>query len=145
MKYIDNEELCFWWLYDIMYNKNWRLICKKNTPKLISLIKSWRSKIYNAEPKLYKKLAKYQVPFLGLFTQYYITVFIYKCPVDVVWRIFDVFLFEGEKIITHIIIKLYRSNKEKLMSLNQEKILNFLSDDILANYLKSKPVESLFT
>lgn len=85
------------------------------------------------------------MPFLGLFTQYYITVFVYKCPVDIVCRIFDVFLFEGEKIITHIIIKLYRYNKEKLMSLSQESILNFLSNDLLATYLKCKPVESLFT
>jgi len=32
---IGDPEMVFWCLYDIMFNKNWRLICKNNTPKFI--------------------------------------------------------------------------------------------------------------
>mmetsp|Transcript_20045 Transcript_20045/g.17732 ORF Transcript_20045/g.17732 Transcript_20045/m.17732 type:complete len:105 (-) Transcript_20045:406-720(-) len=39
MKNIDDEELVFWCLYDIMYNKNWRLILKDKTPKFLELVK----------------------------------------------------------------------------------------------------------
>lgn len=144
IKYIDNEELIFWCLYDIMYNKNWRLILKDGTPKLKNLVKSCRSKIYDSSPKMYKKLAKCKVPFYGVFASYYISIFANKCPIDIVARIFDVFLFEGESFITQVIVNLYTYNKANIMAMGSDDMNMYLSNSILADYLKSKPIESLF-
>jgi len=39
LKNINDEEKVFWCLYDIMYNKNWRLILKDETPKFKELVR----------------------------------------------------------------------------------------------------------
>jgi hypothetical protein len=63
-------------------------------------------------------MAKEKVPFSLIFTTYYVTIFINKCPIELAARIFDVFLFEGENAITNIVVKLYKHNKSRIMKLD---------------------------
>ena len=145
LKNINDEEKVFWCLYDIMYNKNWRLILKDETPKFKELVRVWRTSIYTEDKKLYKKLAKCGVPFLGIFAKFYISLFANICSVQVASRIFDVFLYEGEKRITQIIVKLFRFHKKKIMSIDKDDILSFVNENLLNSYLESNSISSLVT
>ena len=145
IKYVGEEEYVFWWLYDIMYYKNWRLILKNETPKFKDLVRGWRMKILEADKKLYKRLAKCEVPFLGIFSSYYMSLFVDIWPIEVACRIFDVFLFEGEKIITKIIVRLFVHNKKKIMEIDRDDLFQFLNEDLLSSFLKDKSIDQLFS
>lgn len=89
-------------------------------------------------------MAKEKVPFSLIFTTYYVSIFINKCAIELVARIFDVFLFEGENVITSIVVKLYKHNKSRIMKLDDCTMNDFLSNHLLDNYLAEKSIESLF-
>lgn len=144
IKNINDEELWFWCLYDIMYTKNWRLICVYNTPKLFSMIKYLRRRIYNEEPRMYKKMAKAEVPFKLTFTTYYVSCMIQMWSLETSWRIFDVFLHEGEGVITNIIINLHKSCKAKIMKQDCFSMNEYLSNNMLKDYLNENSIEALF-
>ncbi|CAI2364699.1 unnamed protein product [Moneuplotes crassus] len=140
---IEDEELSFWCLYDIMFNKNWRLILKDQTPKFFAVVKNCRRILYQEEPKLYKRMVKCKVPFAGIFSQYYISLFAYKLPKELVIRVLDVFLYEGEKKITQILIKLFKYNKKLLLSMDEDEVLEFTNNRLVSSYLDQESITSL--
>ena len=126
-----------------MYSKNWRLICKNQTPKLLSLIKTCRQRLYKEIPKVYKRLLKYDVPISGTLTQYFVTVFAKNWSLENASRIFDLFLFENDKWLTRIVIKLFSFFKSKILSLGEDELPMFWNHKIIEEYLKEKSIQSL--
>ena len=99
--------------------------------------------MYKEIPKVYKKLLKYDVPITGTLTQYFVTVFAKNWSLENTSRIFDLFLFENEKCLTRIIIKLFSHFKKKILELGEDELPMFWNHKIIEEYLKDNTIESL--
>ena len=66
-------------------------------------------------------------------SQWFITIFAVNFPADILARVWDLFIFQGMKIIYKIIIALLKINEELLLSLMFDEIMEkikFIYNDI---------------
>lgn len=110
-----DEEVTFWILYHIMYEKNWRQICKDGTPKLMEIIDEVKTKICDKSRRLYKHFLKHGIPLDSLISQFFTTLFIYMCPIDHSVRIIEMFLLEGDKLLHMVLIRFIVASKNKIL------------------------------
>ena len=59
--YIDNEELAFYTLVHIMYNKGWRMIYVENMPKLTELLQVLSKLLQRHVPEVHQHLHRFNV------------------------------------------------------------------------------------
>ena len=66
-------------------------------------------------------------------SQWFITIFAVNAPADILARVWDLFIFQGMKIIYKIIIALLKINEELLLTLMFDEIMEkikFIYNDI---------------
>ena len=76
-----------------------------------------------AAPKLHAHLAKENCSPSMYATQWFITLFAYSLPFDVVLRIWDVLMLEGMKAVFRIALALLTTQAESLMALEFESLV----------------------
>ncbi|ORZ17228.1 rab-GTPase-TBC domain-domain-containing protein [Absidia repens] len=67
-------------------------------------------------------------------SQWFMTLFAYRCPLDLVFRVLDMVFTEGTSIILNAALALMKKNQVTLLSLEFEGLLGFLGSDIFDVY-----------
>ncbi|KAI8968890.1 rab-GTPase-TBC domain-containing protein [Mycotypha africana] len=67
-------------------------------------------------------------------SQWFLTLFAYKFPLDVVFRIYDIFFIEGVNCLFRIGLALLSKNQSIILSLDFDNLVTYLKDDMLSIY-----------
>lgn len=67
-------------------------------------------------------------------SQWFMTLFAYKFPLDVVFRIYDIILAEGIEALYTFALALVQKNQSVILSLEFDALVNYLKSDILTVY-----------
>ncbi|ORZ12860.1 rab-GTPase-TBC domain-domain-containing protein [Absidia repens] len=67
-------------------------------------------------------------------SQWFLTLFSYRCPLNLVFRVFDMVFTEGTSVILNVALAFMKKNLETLLSLEFEGLLAFLGCDIFDAY-----------
>ncbi|KAI8646033.1 rab-GTPase-TBC domain-containing protein [Parasitella parasitica] len=67
-------------------------------------------------------------------SQWFMTLFAYRCPLDLVFRVFDLLFVEGSHIILNFALALMKKNQQVILSLEFESLLVFFSGTIFDAY-----------
>lgn len=59
-------------------------------------------------------------------SQWFITLFSYRCPIEISFRVIDLLLVEGSQILIQIALALITRNQEKILKLKFESLIEFL-------------------
>ncbi|AMD21428.1 HER149Wp [Eremothecium sinecaudum] len=89
-----------------------------------------------SSPTLYNYLIRSGIRSSMYATQWFLTFFAYKFPLDFVLRIVDVIFFEGIESLLKFAVVLLLKNESTLLTLNFEKLVQFLKDGLFYYYLK---------
>ncbi|KAI9486962.1 MAG: rab-GTPase-TBC domain-containing protein [Benjaminiella poitrasii] len=67
-------------------------------------------------------------------SQWFMTLFAYRCPLELVYRVFDLLFVEGSNIILNFALALIKKNQQTILSLEFESLLDFFSSGIFDAY-----------
>jgi hypothetical protein len=67
-------------------------------------------------------------------SQWILTLFAYRCPLHLVYRVFDLVLLEGAHMILHFSLALMKKNQKTILGLEFESLLKFFASDIFDLY-----------
>lgn len=67
-------------------------------------------------------------------SQWFMTLFAYRCPLDLVYRVFDLVFVEGSQVIINFALALMKKNQQVILSLEFESLLEFFSSTIFDIY-----------
>ncbi|KAL7323224.1 hypothetical protein PS15p_211157 [Mucor circinelloides] len=67
-------------------------------------------------------------------SQWFMTLFAYRCPLELVYRVFDLLFIEGSQIILNFALALMKKNQQVILSLEFESLLEFFSGSIFDAY-----------
>ncbi|KAF1807360.1 rab-GTPase-TBC domain-containing protein [Mucor lusitanicus] len=67
-------------------------------------------------------------------SQWFMTLFAYRCPLELVYRVFDLLFVEGSNIILNFALALMKKNQQVILSLEFESLLEFFSGSIFDAY-----------
>ena len=71
-------------------------------------------------------------------SQWFITLFSYRCPIELSFRVIDMLLVEGTQILIQIALALIIRNQEKILKLHFESLVEFLCNGIFAVFAVSE-------
>lgn len=89
------------------------------------------------DPQLYNHLIRQGIRSSMYATQWFLTVFAYKFPLDFVLRIMDVIVIEGIESLLKFSVTLLLNNSRNLIVLNFDPLLEFLKEDLFLYYAVS--------
>jgi hypothetical protein len=121
-----NEEIAFWSMVSVMYDKEWRYVYNDSTPKLIDMLSEFERHFIRILPELAGHLIDNNVPLALCFSHVFTTIFIYDIPIATATRIIDVFLYDGEHIIYKILLNMMKLKSEQILSHTTYGLLNYL-------------------
>lgn len=85
-------------------------------------------------PQVYRHLDAQGVLPTMYASQWFMTLFAYRCPLDLVYRVFDLVFVEGSQIIINFALALMKKNQQVILSLEFESLLEFFSGTIFDAY-----------
>jgi hypothetical protein len=68
-------------------------------------------------------------------SQWFMTLFAYKFPLDLVFRVFDIILVEGIESILRFAIALLKASHDKILNLDFEVLVEFLKSGLFEYYM----------
>jgi len=121
------EEDTFWILKTLMLNPPWDLaqLYKPGMPGSQLLLFQFECLLKHFVPDVASHLEKENIVPSMYATQWFITVFAYNFPFDIVVRIWDVFLYEGWKIVFRVAITIIKEHRKEILARDFEKILEY--------------------
>jgi hypothetical protein len=128
LTYID-EEPAFWLLHSLMVNYNMEGLYTTNFPKLAECFYIYYSLLKKYVNKVYLHLKLYNIAPTMFASQWFLTIFTNYFNFNILVRLFDCLLLEGEKIIYRIALG--------IMIVNQNMLLECKSFESILNCLKS--------
>lgn len=121
-------------LITLMKNYGIREFFLPEMPGLMLLLYQFDRVLEENSPILFNHLAREGIKSSMYATQWFLTFFAYKFPLEFVLRIFDIVLFEGYESILKFAVNLLLKNQEILIGLKFEHLLNFLKDGLFEYY-----------
>jgi len=112
-----DEETAFWTFVQIMWKKDWRSMFLEGTPKLCCMLEALSSQILLQLPDLAAHMLGEDVGLATAFTQSLLTICTCDLPFELAVRVMDLFIIEGEKVLTGLIISTLRLKRTKLLQL----------------------------
>ncbi|KAG0253869.1 GTPase-activating protein [Actinomortierella ambigua] len=67
-------------------------------------------------------------------SQWFMTLFAYKFPLDLVFRVFDIVFVEGVEALLRFAIALLKANHDRLLSMEFESLVEFLKNGLFETY-----------
>lgn len=92
-------------------------------------------------PVLYNHLVKQGIKSSMYASQWFLTFFAYKFPLNIVLRIYDSIITQGMESILKFAVNLMIQNEESLLSLNFDKLLQFLKDKLFNIYVSPEFID----
>lgn len=134
------EEEAFCLLVRLMNQYHLRDLFIQDMPGLHLHLYQFSRLLEDFEPALYCHLARRQVTPHLYATQWFLTLFAYRFPLQLVLRIYDLILSEGLEAIIKFGIVLMQKNAATLLAMNDMAALtNFLKDRVFDVYIDQSP------
>ncbi|CAD8093548.1 unnamed protein product [Paramecium sonneborni] len=134
---VTNDENAFWILYRLMTHYN--LTAKYKDPN--SLYREFYildNLISQYHPNTSKILKRHNIDLFYFTTEWFITMFSTALPINLFYRVFEIFLIEGEKTIFRCALTIIHYKEQKLTQLNDfENGLQFLKSNLDLQQLDS--------
>ncbi|ODV82477.1 RabGAP/TBC [Suhomyces tanzawaensis NRRL Y-17324] len=92
-------------------------------------------------PILYNHLVKQGIKSSMYASQWFLTFFAYKFPLDIVLRIYDIIITQGIESILKFAVNLMIKNESNLLALKFDKLLGFLKDKLFNIYINEEFVD----
>ncbi|GME81036.1 unnamed protein product [Ambrosiozyma monospora] len=128
-----SESFCM--LCKLMTNYGFRELYLPDMPGLHLKMYQFDRLIEDLLPELHIHLKRQGVRSSMYATQWFLTLFGYKFPLDMVLRIYDLVIAEGIECILKFAINLMMKNERALLNLNFDELLNFLKDKLFYYYI----------
>ena len=142
--YMPSHQSAFWGFVHIMNTLNWREVFLPGTPKLVRMLDSFSRQLESHMLDLYLHFQA-QGLHISVFAQYFLTVFAYKTPPELVVRVMDLFLLEGEQVLFNILIKMLQLKRHKLLCMDFEQIHAYILCSLAEECLKEYHITTLYS
>jgi hypothetical protein len=137
------EEEAFCLLVRLMNHYHLRDLFVQDMPGLHKHLFQFERLLEDLEPALYCHLHRRQITPHLYATQWFLTLFAYRFPLQLVLRIYDLILSEGLEAIIKFGIVLMQKNAATLLGMNDMTALtNFLRDRLFDVYIDQAPSHS---
>ncbi|KAA0723601.1 USP6 N-terminal-like protein [Triplophysa tibetana] len=127
-----NEEDAFWALSQLLTNQKHAMhgFYIPGFPKLHRFQNHHDQILSKLLPKLKKHLDKEQM-FSGIYsTKWFLQCFIDRTPFTLTLRLWDIFILEGEKVLTAMAYTILQLHKKRLVKMSLEDLREFLQEEI---------------
>lgn len=133
-----NEAECFSLFVTLMKEYGLRDLFCPDMEGLHLLLHQFDCLLEKNLPLLYNHLVSQGVRLLMYASQWFLTFFSYKFPLDIVLRIFDMVITQGIEAILRLAVNLMLRNEESLLSLHFDKLLEFLKLNLFNIYVSDE-------
>lgn len=137
-----DEENSFWMLVQLMKKYSLEGFFSNGAPQLNRCLQQFEASMKKELPVLYRHFEEYNVPFQIFASQWFRTLFSYNFPLQLVLRIWDVYLLEGIDFLIWIGLSILDQCEEHLIGLNEMDILKFFNK--LPSFLVNELSELLY-
>ncbi len=131
----ENEAESFGLLVGLMKNYGLRELFLPGMPGLMLMLYQFDRLLEEHSPSLYNRLIREGISSTMYATQWFLTFFAYKFPLEFVLRIFDIVFVEGIEVLLKFAVNLMLKNEETLVKLRFDELLDFLKDELFNYYL----------
>ncbi|KAL6942532.1 hypothetical protein ACO0QE_003710 [Hanseniaspora vineae] len=131
----DCESDAFGLLVRLMESYKVREMFLPDMPGLMLKLYQFDRILEESSPGLYNHLARQGVRSTMYATQWFLTFFGYKFPLEFVLRIFDIVFAEGAEALLKFAIALMLKNESNLLALKFDQLLEYLKSDLFNSYL----------
>ncbi|WPK26910.1 hypothetical protein PUMCH_004278 [Australozyma saopauloensis] len=136
------ESECFCLLVTLMKEYELRELFCPEMRGLHLLLHQFDRLLEQKLPLLFNHLLRQGVRSLMYASQWFLTFFSYKFPLDVVLRIFDVIITQGTEALIKLAIDLMLRNETSLLRLNFDALLDFLKLNLFNIYVSEEFVQA---
>ena len=127
--FIDNEEKCFWIFLSFIDNIEMNLLYLKNMPDYQIRVYQLNSFIKEYLPELSTHFRKNQINPDVFFSKWILTIFSNYLPFEVLYKVWDVFIFDKWKAIFKFSLLILNSMKDKLITMDLITFSKFIKDN----------------
>lgn len=136
------EAECFCLLVTLMKEYTLRNLFCPDMQGLHLLLHQFDRLLEHHLPRLYNHLARQGIRSLMYASQWFLTFFSYKFPLDVVLRIFDMVITQGIEAVLRLALTLMLRNEASLLCLNFDALLEFLKLNLFNVYVSDEYIKS---
>ncbi len=122
-------------LHKLMFGYNIRSLYLPEMPGLHLKLYQFDRLLEDMLPNLHSHLLRQGVRSSMYASQWFLTFFAYRFPLEFVLRIFDIIITEGFESILKFAVALMQANESKLITLNFDDLLEFLKESLFSAYL----------
>lgn len=124
-------------LHKLMYSYNARSLYLPEMPGLLLNLYQFDRLVEDLLPNLHNHFQRQGIRSSMFATQWFLTFFAYKFPLEFVLRIFDLIITEGVESILKFAVTLVQRNEETLLTLKFDELLSFLKDNLFDIYRRT--------
>ncbi|KAM7345168.1 USP6 N-terminal-like protein isoform 1-T1 [Cochliomyia hominivorax] len=131
------EEEAFWALNALIVNENYAMhgLFIEGFPKLTRFLEHHDRIMLKIMPKLHKHFMKHNVDSILYSIKWFFVVFVERIPFSLSLRVWDIFLLEGDRVITAMAITILYLHKSELLRLkDMDSILEYLQVKLHKNF-----------
>ncbi|KAG5270169.1 hypothetical protein AALO_G00189540 [Alosa alosa] len=134
-----NEEDAFWALSQLLTNQKHAMhgFFVPGFPKLQRFQSHHDQILSKLQPRLKKHLDREQMTSGIYSTKWFLQCFIDRTPFTLTLRLWDIFILEGEKVLTAMAYTILRLHKKRLLKMPLEDLREFLQETISSSFLMS--------
>ena len=129
INFIDNEEKCFWIFLSFIDNIEMNLLYLKNMPDYSIRVYQLNSFIKEYFPDLANHFKKNQINPDVFFSKWILTIFSNYLPFEVLYKVWDVFIFDKWKAIFKFSLMILNTMKDKLIKMDLITFSQFIKDN----------------
>lgn len=132
---LNSEVEVFSLLVKLMHDYNLRSFYVNEMPGLMLKLYQFDKLLQEFSSPIFEHLAECGIISNMFVSQWFLSFFGYKFPYEFVIRIFDIILVEGLEALLKFALVIVIKNKDKILSLKFDELLEFLQDDLFNIYL----------
>ena len=136
-----SESECFCLLVMLMKDYQLRDLFCPGMKGLHLLLYEFDCLLAKYSPVLYNHLVKQGIKSSMYASQWFLTFFAYKFPLNIVLRIYDSIITQGMESILKFAVNLMIQNEDNLLNLNFDKLLQFLKDKMFNVYVSPEFID----
>lgn len=137
----DEEWQSFSLFIKLMKVYGFRELFLPGMPGLMLKLYQFDTLLEEHDPQLYNHLIRQGIRSSMFATQWFLTMFAYKFPLDFVLRIMDIIILEGIESLLKFSLNLLIKNSRNLIILNFDSLLEFLKEDLFQKYATGESEE----
>ena len=129
INFIDNEEKCFWIFLSFIDNIEMNFLYLKNMPDYSIRVYQLNHYIKEYFPELSFHFKKNQINPDVFFSKWILTIFSNYLPFEVLYKVWDVFIFDKWKAIFKFSLMILNSMKDKLITMDLVTFSQYIKDN----------------